>query len=145
MEIEKKKPPDIENSPNQTKQTSYHSRLSGFDRPLENRLPTLSMVNIRLVLNSETRLLPTVARTVRWVSKCHSSPRQAGVEHLCRALLACTSGSGCCTLAPLGVSKPDVNPTPHIPAGWRSAGEQPDQQPSPAARRYDVPRSVFVC
>lgn len=107
----KKKSPDIitermENSPSQSKQ----SILSGFDRLLKNHRPTLSVVNIRLILNSETRLLPT-AKTVWWVSKSHSSPSRAGLEHLCR------SGC-CCALAPLGgVSEPDVDPTPYIPAG----------------------------
>lgn len=40
---------------------------------------------------------------------------------------------------PLGVSEPDVNPTPHIPAGWRTAGEQPDQPRSPGCRRMTSP------
>lgn len=59
-------------------------------------------------------------KTTRWALMWHSAPRQAGAEHLCQALLMCTSGSGCCTP---GSFRAGRQSKPSHPS-WREEGRQ---------------------
>lgn len=107
-------------SPNQTKQTSCQSWLSGYDRPRENCLLALNVVNVWPVLSSKTRHMPTVSRPCDRYQCAIRRYAKLG-WNICARLCSCALLG--VAAAPLGPSEPDVKSKPWHP-GWIEESRQ---------------------
>lgn len=80
-------------------------------------------------------------KTTPWALMWRSPPRQAGAEHLCQALLMCTSGSGCCTP---GSFRAGRQSRPSHPS-WREEGRQAARSATQPGCRWRIPPIWSLC